>query len=269
MDELTKPIYLSASSLDRWLNDGCPARWHYEQDWETKKKESYFELGLKVHRMMEGRPRDGDSDDPNAARMYDKIRNLVSSSGLALINPPEIHQQFEIMPGVIWTRVIDRLAFTPDGRLVALDWKTGGGWKQIEGTMIVPATLGPQSMGYLYPPPPEMPVEQWITKPEWPKSMYYIVAGYRGPAEFLPYEYNEEDEGNFFRLVAHVRDSIISASQILWPKAYGKRCLECPMNQMCYNVKGHKKLYVKKTHDRRHVENHGTKNRKAVRPPTG
>lgn len=240
-------IKLSQSALNFWFEAGCPARWHFSRDWRLKQSSEPLIRGSQVHEMLAGQRPAEKTEDRYVLPFYNKIVDLLRANDLELIEPPELDQRFEIKPGVDWARVIDRLARRKSGELVMIDYKAGGSqWKRLENTAIVPQSLGTQAVNYLLPPPTDMPDELWPTKPEWPTTLWFVVASFRGPADLIPYHLIPDDVNNFYGLLDLAIAQIGAAKEAGWPKAYGKVCLTCEFRQMCFDLPGWRKLYVRK-----------------------
>lgn len=237
-------IYLSPSSLDAWYRNGCPARWQYEKAWEPKEKNEFAERGTLVHAMLSGDIDPDSVTDKTALMFFQKIKDADAFSGLTTL-ATELRQEFSLAeqgyPDIVWVRRIDRIALTQEGRPVIVDYKTTGAlWKTLEGSDIVPQTLGFQTPGYLL----DAPQDQW---PEGlrsrPLSVYYLVAGFRGAASFYRVDDSAELSANFFRAIGLIECAI---KENHFPKIHGKACLECPMNAVCYSLPGWRKKYTKR-----------------------
>lgn len=240
-------IFLSPSGLKAWYDAGCPRRWHYDRDWRPKEPNEFIETGIETHAVMAGAMDLDEAKWKNTPMFQEKLQALINLSGLMKVGKPELEQQFEILPGVVWTRILDQLARTTAGTLIALDYKTtGAGWKFLENTFIAPQALGTQSIGYLYRPPATMEVWDWPAKPDWPETLWYLVVSFRGPGNIIPYQYTRVDEENFFGLLRGAVAAIREARASNWPRAYGRNCLGCPFDKMCFNLDGHEKFYEKK-----------------------
>lgn len=239
-----RKIRLSPTSLQKWFELECPARWDF--DWKWKRigvDEKFLEVGSQVHALMESGP-DGWSEYPETQKFYDKMLNIVDHSGLTLVGPKERKFTWELDNGALWSIKIDDFAETQNEELVIVDYKTawGKGWKMTpSGT--VPQSLAFQSAAYLMPPPgrPMEPPDWPYDIPNWPKSIVYLVAPLWGPGQMFWFEWDEALEIN---LMNAINGAVAAMEKGGFPKVYGKACLDCPFQPKCYGEDGEEALYV-------------------------
>lgn len=242
-------IRLSPTSLQQWYEQGCPARWNFEREWEPKAPNVMAERGKLVHRIMESKAKTKDMRaDKIATRMAVALSDALTASGIQLFGTPEIKEEFQIRDDVTWVRRIDRFALM-DGRPIIVDWKTtGNGWRSGENAegQFTPQANAMQSIGYLLPSPTPGSLGRLDGWP--PKTILYFVVGMRGPAQVYRYDWKEDDFYNFNQLVDAASGMIDSH---YFPKVYGKHCLgnattsPCPMHQLCFQTPGWEKLYTR------------------------
>lgn len=238
-------INLSPTSIQAWFDNGCPQRWIWERTITPKEPNQFGERGTLVHAMMEGRVNPKKCKDSLAVLFYEKLQGLVAQMQMKILFV-EVPHKIALLGGkVVLRRRVDAIAELMDGSLAILDWKTNysTGWKRIKNTNIAPQRFTLQAPGYLIPPPTdELP--EGLAK--WPRTVIFCVSPIRGGPEPFRYDYNPFDMENFdaaLKIVAH------SSEQKLFPKTRGKHCLDCPFNYMCFDVKGWKGLYAKRTFD--------------------
>lgn len=230
-------VWLSASSLQRWYDSGCPAQWNYERKYRTKEVHPIAARGIDVHALLEGSKKESDIEDKFTLQLYDKLLQARQLLGLTIL-ATEVRQQFEIVPGVTWTRILDVIATDRKGEPLILDYKTAGAaWKQT-GQGIIPRAEGFQTPSYMYPPPKGV----W-KETKWPKQMLYLIAPFRGQVQFIYVK--EYDKRNFLDAVKSCAAAVRAG---VFPKVKSGKCIECPMRPLCFKEPGHKELYEKKRH---------------------
>lgn len=253
-------LRLSQSSLNRWFDYKCLAAWDFQRKLELKNGEvsQPLELGILVHKMLEGDVDISTVQDANAKRFYDKINILHLQTDYEVLLS-EFWVRFPLMRGVEWIAKIDQMARNrKTGELVIIDFKTTGAvWKSVG--KITPQARGFQAISYLIPPPAKVLAklnQKWYPKVEikkWPTRILYFVAGYRGDAVSFDYRFDREDYQNFIDTVAIVA-GIERGKK--FPKNRGKHCIGtpdnkngCPFFDACFKTAGWKKKYkVKKTY---------------------
>lgn len=232
-------IRLSPSSLQYFFESKCPAAWKYSQAMRPKEKDEFAERGVLVHSLMEGATKENEVEDTKALLLYHKLIDIKNLLGLEILEK-EVWINTRIMPGVEWVGRVDALAKTVHGSTVLLDYKTiyGGGWKWSENTpykaVFWPQALSFQATGYTLP--------QLGRK--WPRELWFLIAGLKGPAYSIPYVFDKEDYKNLLDAVSFVK----KAKE--FPKVRGKQCLSrggtnkpCEYLDVCFKLKGWEEKY--------------------------
>lgn len=241
-NEVIYPLRLSPTKLQAWFEAGCPAKFKYEQIWESIEGNKFLEVGTEVHTIMEKGVGDHIiSEWEETPKFAMKLQDLLDALDLEILFT-EKKIEWEIRPGVIWAEKIDAIGrFRRNGELVVIDYKTnwGKGWKPI-APLIVPASLIFQSPSYLMTPP------GWDG--DWPKRLIYIVAPLWSPGEYHIVTHSEEAEQNLLEAIDVAAASIRVAEKQNYPKVRGKLCLDCRVREICYELPAWESNFKAKGH---------------------
>lgn len=232
---MSRKLRLSPTSLQRWFEASCPAKWEYEWQWRRiGRDEKFLDVGSDVHEVMAGNGPSGNNLE-EVTKFVEKIRGIVADSGITLVGPREQKFTWELNNGVIWSIKIDDFGVLSDGTKVIVDYKTnwGRGWKQTPSGMI-PQSLAFQSPAYLMPPPVR-------EIQDWPNSIVYVVSPLWGPGQTFRFDWDMTMEMNLMNSINGVVAAIEAGG---YPRIFGKQCLECPFQPKCYGEDGEEKLYV-------------------------
>jgi hypothetical protein len=219
-------IRLSPSSLNRYFEMGCPASWNFDRQFEVLEGDTEaMDRGTRVHAMMAGELDPAEVADTKDLMFYHKLQHLMTAYRFEVVQT-EMWDSFTIAPGVKWVRRIDALVRTVHGDVAVVDFKTTGSvWKSIEGKRgkeLTPQAMGFQAIGYTIP---------HAKQKKWPRTVYFLVAGFRGEGKLVRYDYNRADHDNLLAAIGLVKEQIAKER---FPKVRSSWCLECPFVKPCF-----------------------------------
>jgi len=249
----SKKVYLSPTSLIAFYGD-CPATLHFSQIYR-RIEDGTTNTGSEVHKHMQDSHALPDIPDNTERMLTDKLRKIESNLGVQPGRPEwnEIKQVFEIGRGIVFTRIIDRLAQLASGEWIVCDYKTAlNAWPILYRCKepVSPKACTFQAPGYLIPPPDKF-LQKEIKRLNlpanftWPTKMVFAVAPIKGGAQVFPFQRNNAAEANFMRAVEFAAKVIRKGDMIY---NYGSACVKsptwaCNYKEVCWGSDGWKSIF--------------------------
>jgi CRISPR/Cas system-associated exonuclease Cas4 (RecB family) len=215
-----KKIFVSATGITDFLS--CPYKFKLRQMWRVK--ESKDNLGLIVHRALQ---EDKEPQEAQAKAFYKQLKELMHVNQIR-IKYKERKERFEIIPGVIFTRVMDVIG-TEKGEPVIVDYKTADWpWEEVWGHS--PQTRGIQAAAYLYPG----------CNKSWPNKITFLVVNKRSRSQIFSYRCTTSD---FVNLISAIKLITLAFKNNTLPYNRGKTCRYCDWSAACFKACGWRRLY--------------------------
>jgi CRISPR/Cas system-associated exonuclease Cas4 (RecB family) len=215
-------LFVSATGITDFLS--CPYKFKLRQ--ELAVKNPVDNLGLIVHRAME---KDEEPVEKQAKAFYKQLKNMIVVNQIH-IKQRELKEKWEILPGIIFTRILDVVG-TMRGKSIIADYKTSDWpWRDIDG--IIPQAMTIQATAYLHPPPR-------IRRKD--ASLVFLVVNKKGMPKTFTYTFDAQDDANLMNTFGLIQ---YSAARDIWPYNRGKNCYYCDYAAACLKTCGWKELYV-------------------------
>jgi hypothetical protein len=228
-------IQLSQSAME--MLAVCPAKYDFACRYNRKDIGDSFRWGIQAHAILEGK--EGEYE-PEAIQYATSLHRLAIDYDIR-VDEHEVTQTFEIMPGIMFKRIIDGIGYWGlTGEPVLIDWKTaervwmkktapGGGY-------FSPKAMTFQAVSYLIP-------ADWH---DWPQTIVFIVGEKGGNGNIYPYHITPEDVTNLDQAIITFAD-IIRNERFYKVRGFG--CGQpgtryvCPFYEACYKLPGWELLY--------------------------
>jgi hypothetical protein len=238
-------VQLSQSALEYYF--GCPSRFRFATQWNSKDKVEALEWGTQAHALLANQKNPEDPGITTEACFYADTLDLIAFNQGITVNHHEVSQYLDLGDGITFRRIVDGIGTWKVGQHeipVIMDWKTceKGEWYKANtgrGKRVSPKAMTFQAASYLIPPP--MDEIDRLGLKEWPTTMVFVIGDMDGHGEIIAYEYNQEDIDNFYGACRTVQHAINADT---FPKVRGYACGQrggrfcCAFFDLCYNIKG-------------------------------